>query len=376
MISLKSTNRQECNPTNEFLHKKDLLAITFDFCDMETILNLVKVNKKFKNVITLKEKTDFTIFCDFIIQRDISKNFDEARMIFDSYPSNSSNIPYLISLRKELSKKKYTSSQVDHFVNEILKSLLKQLTEDEIIDLRYGGIGKNLDDMKYLCIALKTNTSIKELNLERNYIGQKAGNIQNLSEILNINTTIIKLDLRGNSIGSKSGLIKILSLALKQNTSITSINLQRNEIGENEHDIELLLKALSVNKSIKKLYLGYNYIGSDSYADTDNMRNLCEFIKENKCLTTLYLECNNFGRNDEGMYYFSQALKHNKTLTYLNLTENEIGLKVENVKMFFKGLKANTSIKKLNLFSNLIGTQDENFKYLLKALKTTRLSRH
>ncbi len=129
---MKSMQSMESNNSKNIFHplkNNNLLGLISQFCKINTILKLSKVNKKFKNVVK-----NLTIFCDFIEERKLSLNMREARELF--HPDTK----YLIRLGYKL-RGKYTSSQLDDFVIEILKFLIKRVIKNEELNLRYMGIG-------------------------------------------------------------------------------------------------------------------------------------------------------------------------------------------------------------------------------------------
>ncbi|KAI8598054.1 hypothetical protein EDD21DRAFT_407131 [Dissophora ornata] len=199
--------------------------------------------------------------------------------------------------------------------------------------------------------ALKTNTALTTLDLEKNSIGDE-GTLA-LSEALKTNTTLTTLNLENNSIGNEGALA--LSEALKTNTALITLDLTNNSIGE--EGALALSEALKTN-TVNSLYLGGNSIGNEGALA------LSEALKTNTTLTTLNLESNSIYY--EGALALSDALKTNTTLTTLHSRNNSIGN--DGALALSETLKTNTTLTTLDLQFNSIGK--EGALALSEALKT------
>lgn len=264
---------------------KNMFQVISEFCNLSTLFILIKVNKKFRQVIK-----HIKIFLAFIEERKIIRNnITDIREIFDKYNPDAS---YPILLKNKLKIKNYTNLEIDHLVIEIMKIILIQLTKNGQFNLREYFLGRNSDSMYYLSLALKENNSIKIL------------------------------DLYNNSLGKYSDSMNYLSLALRHNNSISELNLYKNSIGSNLVSMNYLCLALKENKSITSLNLGSNNLGQNA----DSMNHLCLALKENKSINTLFLESNSLGNYPESKNYLSLFLKDNKTIRTLDLEYNSLGV--------------------------------------------------
>lgn len=97
--------------------------------------------------------------------------------------------------------------------------------------------------------ALKTNTSIKYLDLRGNSI-RSDGAIA-LGQMLKVNSTLECLYLEWNCIGIWDTGIKSIAEALTMNESLTLLDLRNNKIGP--HSAQALAISLKHNTTLKKL---------------------------------------------------------------------------------------------------------------------------
>jgi Ran GTPase-activating protein (RanGAP) involved in mRNA processing and transport len=96
-----------------------------------------------------------------------------------------------------------------------------------------------------------------ELNLLNNQIG--AAGAQAIAEALKFNTSLTKLCLDRNQIGAVGA--QAIAEALKVNASLTELELDSNHIGD--AGAQAIAEALKFNTSLTELYLLNNQIGAD-----------------------------------------------------------------------------------------------------------------
>ncbi|KAL0242426.1 hypothetical protein GEMRC1_004989 [Eukaryota sp. GEM-RC1] len=128
--------------------------------------------------------------------------------------------------------------------------------------------------------ALKTNTTVTNVNLIYNSIGDEG--VRALAEALKVNTTVTSVVLRDNSIGDEGA--KALAEALKVNVTVTSVDLQDNSIGD--EGAEALAEALKVNTTVTSVNLCDNCIGDEG------ARALAEALTVNTSVTSVNLADN------------------------------------------------------------------------------------
>jgi len=158
-----------------------------------------------------------------------------------------------------------------------------ELRKDSKVTWKELGSGDNL---KMLCALLRGNAiPTKELRfcwgllgISHTEIGPDGGCL--IGEALRTNTTLTELNLESNMIGDKG--VKGVSEGMKYNTTLRELKLGWNDI-QNE-GVEVLCKMLKKNKTLTKVTLRYNKFGNDGF------NSLKEMLKENKTLTELALE--------------------------------------------------------------------------------------
>lgn len=142
--------------SNRIRLSKNMLVITFGFCDLKTNFTLRNVVRQFRQVID--SETDFPIFSYFILVLDYtrSKLFNYP---FKYYSEGS----YLNDLAKSLREKKFQSSQVDHFLSQFLicifNGIFQNLSE---IDLGIVDNTSIIENLRVICFALKDNHTVKD----------------------------------------------------------------------------------------------------------------------------------------------------------------------------------------------------------------------
>lgn len=278
--------------------RKDLLGVISEFCGLTTQFSLLRVNKKFNEVIKKN-----TLFIVFIEERKNLPNFSNAKQLFDEdyadYDSDSDShsdfdSSYLTTLVNTLNLKFKYSSQFENCFTEIMNIHFKQVAVDR------------------------------------------------------------KLDLSGCSIGYFSKKIEYTSMALKHNENIIKLNLTNTHLTYDPENIKVLFTALKNNKNIKSINLGSNFLGNYP----ESLKYLSEFLQDNHNITELDLNSNLLGRNRQSIIYYSEALKQSNSITTLNLGSNSLGENPESMNKLFLILKDNKTIKSLDLSCNSLHILD------------------
>ena len=177
------------------------------------------------------------------------------------------------------------------------------------LDLQARSISET--DIGLLAEALKVNSTLTVLNLDRNRFGAQGATI--LAEALKVNSTLTELHLVDNGIGAQGATC--LAEALKVNSTLTELHLFGNDIGP--QGATGLAEGLKVNSTLTELDLDGNGIGDQGATG------LAEALKVNTTLTVLYLFGNDIGA--QGATDLAEALTVNSTLTVLILAHNGIG---------------------------------------------------
>ncbi|MFY9590228.1 hypothetical protein [Rickettsia endosymbiont of Halotydeus destructor] len=199
----------------------------------------------------------------------------------------------------------------------LIKWLEKEGFIEQANSLRDGATTLNLPckeigdaETKHIAEALKTNTTLTELNLSYNKIGDE-GAIA-IGDGFN-DMALTSLNLENNYIGDEGAIA--IGRGLKNNTILTSLNLHYNQIGY--EGAIAIGEGLKSNMALNSLNLWYNEI------EEEGAIAIIERIKNNMALTSL-----NLGRNKikkEAAIAIIERIKDNMALTSLNLGEVQIG---------------------------------------------------
>ena len=122
--------------------------------------------------------------------------------------------------RNRQSEKKFTSTQINHFVTISANSLLKQFSPEGKLNLSGNRLGANALNIKSLLDALKVDKTITELNLSSTGFGRKAEDMKNLADALKENQSLEELYLEDNGIEENEEYKKILLDLLKENQAL------------------------------------------------------------------------------------------------------------------------------------------------------------
>jgi hypothetical protein len=104
----------------------------------------------------------------------------------------------------------------------------------------------------HIAEILKSNTSLRHINLSGNSITSKGVNY--IADALEVNTVLTHLSIDKNSIGDLGA--QVLANALKKNRSVRFINLSENKIGD--IGAQALADMINVNEHIYELNVSYN----------------------------------------------------------------------------------------------------------------------
>lgn len=166
--------------------------------------------------------------------------------------------------------------------------LLRQNNILEELDIGFNQMNINYDNLINFSDALKNNNSLITLKLEGNNIQDSGLNI--LIEALNVNISLKNLDLSNNiitDVGAKS-----IASILKNNNSLRSINLTNNNIGSS--GIQDLIECLDKNTTLSILNVSFKlrrkFNNNNSIDYRNNFRNEAEYIGQTKPKTKKVIE--------------------------------------------------------------------------------------
>lgn len=175
---------------------------------LESIIRIL-TNNKYIKVLNIK----FNDIIDTKIEVEISNQFN--------------NLIYL-----DISANGYFANNIQHIVNIIKNNKIKEL------NIGYNSIN-NLN-MKYICDAVKDNTSLVSLSLSNNNI--RNHEVIYITDMLKNNKNLRSLDLNHNKI-TKYDIINIGNI-IKETKIVTNLMIDDNNIGRKERRmIEEILDA-------------------------------------------------------------------------------------------------------------------------------------
>ena len=234
----------------------------------------------------------------------------------------------------------------------ILLDGLKNNKTIQKLEMNRNSLGKNSEEFKLLCNALK-NMKLMALLMSENLIGLHALNLKYLSEVVIENEGLTNLDLSMNYLGKYSENMGFFWECLKEHKNLSDLNLGRNDLGNFFDSIKLLSDGIKYNKSLKCIDLSSNLLGKE----LQNIDNLTYSFKVNKSLSIISLANNDLGNYSAGIAMFAEVIMMTKKWTDLNLSTNNLGKNSKNIKYLAKALKDNTSLLKVNLSSNKLGVE-------------------
>ncbi len=306
----------------------------------------------------------FSISVDKKLEKPLAENcMISLELVLDTSGNQFSEVSY--QYRSEKNEIKYHKF---YYLNcKRLNSNLKEFfilnNQEKSLSINDKSNVDNEEKIKNLCESLKINTSITTLDLSKIQIGNNVEDHRFFNEAFKINTNITTLSLDDET-REKFNYLKDLGKTLDNITYLKYAEIPKKYDHEN---MKYLCEALKINKSITTLYLSNNSIGEN----VENLLYLCEALKINKSITKLDLSNNSIGGNVNDLLYLCEALKINESITKLDLRNNSIGQNVDDMKYLYEALKFNTTITNLDLSNNSIGWN--NVAQLLELfIKTNR----
>ena len=213
----------------------------------------------------------------------------------------------------------------------------------EVLDLSLNDIkagGGEPSAAKVISNALKDNTTLKQLIMEKCALGPDGA--KDISNALIHNKTLTILELAGNMIGPTGG--EYLFNALRVNSTLQELGLKMNRIGgcSGQSDLKALSSALlSGVCSLTKLDLSYNDVKCSGCTI------LYSALAKSSTLIELILEKNDI--NEGGAIVLANALGVNESIEKLVLKGNDIYCAGGGA--IGKALKSNVTLRTLDLSS-------------------------
>mmetsp|Transcript_26353 Transcript_26353/g.46667 ORF Transcript_26353/g.46667 Transcript_26353/m.46667 type:complete len:449 (-) Transcript_26353:55-1401(-) len=248
-------------------------------------------------------------------------------------------LPFLSRL--DLSYNQITDDGAIQLASGFLGPRAKRLTALSLRSNSIGPVGCSA-----LCGALSRCPTLQRLDLSQNPLGKKGGLM--LVELLRVSPALLEL-LMADTEANIDVLVSLAAtlLTFESNLKVCDIQNPRINTLQEDHTIHLG-RMLRVNTHISELYLGKH-----KFRD-DGIRQLVDFLLENKVLRVLDLRCNELGA--EGAHHLGKLLASDCQLLSLNLNGNRIGEKGNSngAKALAEGLMNNTTLRHLDLNHNML----------------------
>jgi len=255
----------------------------------------------------------------------------------------------------------FAGTDFGHDSSEDLKVLAELLMTSTFTHVNLSGCHINVEGIKALVAALKSNETVVDINLASNYLGDKGAEV--IADFLNVNPTIRCLNLETCLI--KDAGVEALASALRSNTVLTKLKLYGNDVGPK--GAQALADALMVNNNIgtdwKEAEISNTSRSRHPFGAPARLQALADALRLNQTIRELHLQRNRMG--DEGLKALAHALRINQTIALLILDHNQIG--DEGVKALADAVRINQTVTKLYLGDNQIG--DEGLKALADAFR-------
>nr|AAP92143.1 leucine-rich repeat protein N4C [synthetic construct] len=234
---------------------------------------------------------------------------------------------------------------------ELLPLLQQPYARLEYLDLNWNDLTEA--GMKDLASVLRSNPSLRELDLSNNKLGD-AGVRLLLQGLLDPGTRLENLDLNESDL-TEAGL-KDLASVLRSNPSLRELTLSNNKLGD--AGVRLLLQGLlDPGTRLEKLDLDQTDLTEAG------MKDLASVLRSNPSLRELSLSSNKLG--DAGVRLLLQGLLDPGTrLEKLDLNQND--LTEADLKDLASVLRSNPSLRELSLSNNKLG--DAGVRLLLQGL--------
>jgi Ran GTPase-activating protein (RanGAP) involved in mRNA processing and transport len=247
---------------------------------------------------------------------------------------------YIITL--DLSKNELGDEGLAFIFNAIKK-------QTSLINLDISGNKITHKSLKIIEEVLKKNGSIGRINLENNELGDTSG--KTFKEIFKVNDTITNINLSG--IALAKGIVE-LSEGLKSNASVKIINLSNNKLGKYVQALESLATCIAENKAFVTVMLDDNQIDDKGLAVLvegikKNFSVRTFSLKRNYIIDYKLVE--DAIRNNKLIYYFElehnrlEADKYEVIEKALNINKNLSNLKSHLKKTVRKQIGESTTLK-------------------------------
>eukprot|EP00440_Ansanella_granifera_P050736 gb/GFBE01054988.1/.p1 GENE.gb/GFBE01054988.1/~~gb/GFBE01054988.1/.p1 ORF type:complete len:422 (+),score=119.58 gb/GFBE01054988.1/:1-1266(+) len=241
--------------------------------------------------------------------------------------------------RLDLSYNLLSDIGAQQLASGLLGPQAKRLTALSIRSNSVGPIGCHA-----LCGALRNTPALRRFDISMNPLGRKGGLM--LVELVKDCPELLEIFM-GDTEADIDVLVSLAAVLLSSPSQLKVCDIQNPRISTLQEDHTVHLgRMLRVDTHITELYLGKHRIRDDG------IRQLVDFLLENKVLRVLDLRCNELGA--AGAEHLGKLLASDCQLLTLNLSGNRIGEKrnVDGARALSEGLSYNTNLRHLDLNHN------------------------
>lgn len=238
------------------------------------------------------------------------------------------------------------------------------------LDISFNDIGQG--GALALVDLLKTNQHIAKLTMGYNNLEAKAR--KGIVETLTSNVTLTHVSMNGTNLSGQDLGAEVLKL-IQVNATITYLSFADCGLGPN--DVKGIAEAVKANRVLKNLSLYANEFGtegckafgelfavnnvlkeidiSDCKIDSEGIQLICEGLKKNSVINTLFLDRNPCFEEPEAISTFAEYLKTNRSLTHVFLADTMMDL--DGLHVLCQSLKYNCTVAVLGLNVDDIGSE-------------------
>lgn len=266
------------------------------------------------------------------------------------------NFPVPFLSRLDLSYNELSDEGISLLSSSMLGSRASRLNSFSVRANSIGPAG-----CQALCQSLRYCRQLKRLDVSRNPLGRIGGLA--VIALLQANPGILEVFLGDTEIDIDV-LVALSSLLLTGSLQLKVCEIENPRIISLQEDHTVHLgRMLRMNTHICELYLGKHRMRDDG------VRQLVDFLLENKVLRVLDLRCNDLGA--DGAKHLGKLLASDCRLLKLNLSGNRIGEKdnVQGAKAIAEALRGNSVLRHLDLNHN--GLCGEALLHLAEAVEAS-----
>ena len=196
------------------------------------------------------------------------ENEEQSALLFSLAISGASLLFHVITTIYEMRKEglnccKYFKSLIELGAGLPLRAIVSNTITE--FDIEHDLLDAEIRSLE---VALRSNTSLEKIKVRKQNDGNGLAMV--LGEVLKTNNTLKELNLYNNNITD----VQSIGEGLKTNNTLTTLYLHNNNITD-DSGIQSIIDVLKTNNTLRYLYLGYNQL-------SDNMKSQLKAISQYK----------------------------------------------------------------------------------------------